>query len=358
MKGISLSVTRQLDRFDLRADLALPGEGVSVLFGPSGSGKTTLLRFLAGLDREAKGSLEVGSVSWQDDRVGFSLPAHQRPVGYVFQDAALFPHLSVLDNLCFGMHRVSGGRTGQELNEVISMLDLGPLLRRLPSGLSGGEQQRVAIGRALLVQPEVLLMDEPLASLDPAMKREILPYFEALQQRRPLPMVYVTHSVSEAARLADHLVRLETGRVVAEGPVESMMEVLSPTADEEEVGVVIRGRVIEKGRSDGLVRLAFEGGEIWVAGKGWPVGSSARCRILPSDVSVSLTILEESSILNRLEAIVIRVAPAPGGVQALVQLRIGNTDLYSLVSERSVQALGLEPGRSVVAQFKASSIIG
>lgn len=357
---IALKVLRKLGPFELCAELELQGQGVTVLFGPSGSGKTTLIRFMAGLDPEARGCLRVNGRIWQEDERGLFLKPHQRPLGYVFQEAALFPHLNVLENLRFGMRRISRDLGSPDFDAIVSLLNLDGLLKRSPLNLSGGEQQRVAIARALLVRPEILLMDEPFSALDAGMKREILPYLEALVAHESIPVVYVTHSLSEAQRLGDYLVYLREGRVVSQGPIERMMEVLKGVpGDEEEMGAMIRGVILEKDEGAGLARVGFDGGEIWVTDPKWELGCRVRCRILPSDVSLSLTFPGESSILNRLWGEVTEVLPLPlplaGRVR--VRVRVGNADFYSLVTSKSLQALDLYRGRRVFVQFKACSIL-
>lgn len=216
MSALHLSVDWTRSGFRLALDLVLPGRGITALFGHSGSGKTTLLRLIAGLDR-APARIALGDACWQDDRR--FVPPHRRPIGYVFQDAALFPHLTARANIDFGRRRASGAMNASELAHLVELLGIGPLLDRKPARLSGGEAQRVAIARALAVKPRVLLMDEPLAALDDARRAEILPYLDALHGELAIPLVYVTHATDEVARLADHLVILEAGRVVWQGDV-------------------------------------------------------------------------------------------------------------------------------------------
>ena len=208
--------------FSLDVDLRVPATGVTALYGPSGSGKTTLLRCVAGLERAASGFLAIGDEIWQD-QTRF-VPTHQRALGYVFQDAALFPHLSVQENLEFGLRRIAAGERRVSLDEAVDLLGIRPLLSRRPGRLSGGERQRVAIARALAVSPRLLLLDEPLAALDLARKREILPYLQRLHETLQIPVLYVTHSPDEVARLADHLVVLEQGRVLADLPVQQFFD--------------------------------------------------------------------------------------------------------------------------------------
>ena len=238
--------------FAVEADLNLPGKGISALFGHSGSGKTTLLRAIAGLERHPGGYLAVNGEVWQDQRT--FLPTHQRPLGYVFQEASLFPHLTVRRNLEFGQKRARAGVGAAErhadLEQTAELLGIGPLLERLPEGLSGGERQRAAIARALLTRPRLLLMDEPLAALDFQRKAEILPYLERLHDELDIPVLYVSHSPDDVARLADHLVLLQDGQVAASGPLSATLARLDlPTA----FAVSDRFSYIHDGR------LVFEG---------------------------------------------------------------------------------------------------
>ncbi|MGA7303844.1 MAG: molybdenum ABC transporter ATP-binding protein, partial [Rhodothermales bacterium] len=208
------------DAFDMDVDLSVPAYGVTALFGPSGCGKTTLLRAIAGLERHSGGFLKVGDSIWQDQDV--FLPPHRRPIGYVFQEASLFPHLSVRGNLDYGKKRVPDSERLLPLDQAVALLGIEPLLERKPNSLSGGERQRVAIARALAVSPRLLLMDEPLASLDLQRKQEILPYIESLRRELEIPVIYVSHLPDEVARLADHMVLLEAGRVRASGSVQEL----------------------------------------------------------------------------------------------------------------------------------------
>lgn len=228
--------------FVLDVDLALPGRGVTALFGPSGAGKSTCLRAIAGLDRAPGGFLEVDGEIWQDESRGIFRPTHRRALGYVFQEAGLFPHLSVRGNLEYGRHRRRGNAPLVDSDHLIGLLDLGPLLDRRPDTLSGGERQRAAIARALLASPRLLLLDEPLASLDLARKSEILPYLERLHQELEIPVIYVSHTIDEVVRLADHLVLLSGGRVACGGPLtETLARLDLPGAFSEEAGWSLRG---------------------------------------------------------------------------------------------------------------------
>lgn len=347
--------------FSLDVDLSLPGRGVSGLFGHSGSGKTTLLRCIAGLERAAHGYLSVKGDVWQDD--GHWRPVHQRPIGYVFQEASLFPHLDVIGNLRFGMKRVKTAGAGKaaletHLERAIDLLGIEHLLKRRPGHLSGGERQRVGIARALALDPQLLLMDEPLAALDLKRKFEILPYLERLHDELAVPILYVSHAPDEVARLADHLVLLENGRVAASGPLAATLARADlPPAFADDAGVVL-DTVLAAHEADGLSRLEFPGGHLYVAQRGDAIGRRLRCRIHARDVSLALSAATDSSILNRLPATVsdIVATDTPGHVIVRVELAGGGA-LLARITERSRAQLGLAAGVSVWAQVKAVALL-
>ena len=342
--------------FCLDVDLALPGAGVTAIFGPSGSGKTTLLRAVAGLERVSGGRLFVDGECWQDGE--HFRPTHRRPLGYVFQEASLFPHLSVRGNLDFGMKRSGGRSVSAEFSGIVELLGIGHLLERRPATLSGGERQRVAIARALLTSPRLLLMDEPLAALDLARKQEILPYLERLHDELEIPVLYVSHSPDEVARLADHLVALDNGRAVAAGPLAATLaRVDLPIRLGDDAGVVLAGTLAERDPDWHLARVACGGISFWARDAGHAVGQRVRVRILARDISIALTHATDSSILNILPATVEEIAPEPHPGQALVKLRAGDVALLARVTQRSVQALRLAPGAPVFAQIKAVALV-
>ncbi|MDY0014119.1 MAG: molybdenum ABC transporter ATP-binding protein [Rhodocyclaceae bacterium] len=348
--------------FSLDVDLSLPGRGVTALYGPSGCGKTTCLRTLAGLERGAQGYLEVGGEVWQDAASGAFLPTHRRPLGYVFQEASLFPHLSVRGNLEYGQRRWQGGedapRRRAALEQAAQRLGITPLLERRPERLSGGERQRVAIARALLTRPRLLLMDEPLAALDLARKREILPYLQRLHDELEIPVVYVTHSPDEVARLADHLVVLEQGRVLASGPLVEVLPRLDlPTALADQAGVVVEARVAAYDGHYGLLQLAFSGGALQVPHGQLPQGSVLRVQVWARDVSLALSRPTDSSITNILPATVVAQAPGDSPAHVMVRLEVGGAPLLARITRRSRDQLGLAPGMAVWAQIKAVALL-
>ncbi|MEO5348537.1 MAG: molybdenum ABC transporter ATP-binding protein [Magnetococcus sp. YQC-3] len=341
--------------FSLNVDLQCPGKGVTVLFGRSGSGKTTLLRAIAGLERVAGGRLLINGVTWQDE--GFFLPVHRRPLGYVFQEASLFPHLSVRGNLEYGMRR-SGQADSALFAAMVERLGITTLLERRPERLSGGERQRVAIARALLTRPQLLLMDEPLASLDQERKNEILPYLEQLHAELAIPMLYVSHAPDEVARLADHLLLLEAGKLLASGPLTEMLARLDlPIRLGEDAGVVLEGVVAERDPRWHLARFHFSGGSLWVRDEGLAIGHPVRVRILARDVSLAQEQLTGTSILNTLPVRVIALGEESHPALCLVRLDAGGTPLLARVTRRSAAALSLAPGHDLWAQIKAVALI-
>jgi len=344
--------------FALDVDLALPGSGVTALFGPSGSGKTSCLRCVAGLERGARGRLVVAGETWQDSERGLFLPPYRRALGYVFQDANLFEHLDVRRNLLFGWQRVAPGERRLALEQVVELLGIAGLLTRMPARLSGGERQRVGIARALLTSPRLLLMDEPLAALDAERKAEILPYLERLTRELALPILYVSHAPDEVARLADHLVLLEQGRVLASGPTSAVLARLDlPIALAEDAGVVLEGRVLGHDPDYGLLSLGLPGEQrVLLAHAPLPPGQALRIKVLARDVSLSLE-RQHSSILNVLPATVAEIAPTRSPAQVLLRLDLGGTALLARITRYSLERLSLQPGSQVWAQLKSVAVL-
>lgn len=356
---MSLDIRLSLQRpgFSLNAALTLPGRGVTALFGPSGSGKTSLLRAIAGLER-ASGRVTINDQCWQDDERQLWRPVHQRPLGYVFQEASLFAHLSVRANLEFGYRRLPAGARQLHPEAVIDWLDLAPLLERPSAALSGGERQRLAIGRALLTSPRLLLMDEPLSALDKPRRGEILPYLERLHASLEMPVLYVSHDSEEVVRLADQLVLLEQGRVVASGATQQLLAdpALAPHFGDD-AGVLWQGQVQCHDDLYQLTRLQVAAGSLWVSRRPESRGEQLRLQIRARDVSVALSRATDSSISNLLPATLVSLNDCadPGHLQLL--LDAAGEPLLARISRRSAALLGLKPGLALWAQIKAVALL-
>lgn len=354
---MTIEARLKIDRgpFCLDVELNISGEGVSGIFGPSGCGKTTLLRAIAGLERTADGFIRINDMVWQSP--GWFLPPHRRPIGYVFQEPSLFAHLDVRRNLVYGRKRLGKWQPRLSLERAIDLLGIEPILHRRPDQLSGGEQQRVAIARALALSPAILLLDEPLAGLDEPRKQEILPYLESLHRELEIPVVYVSHSRREVARLADHLVLLREGKVQAVGPVTEIFSRLDlPLAHDPDTETVIAGTVAAHDDEYGLSLVDFGDGRIAITGEKMPLGKSVRLQILARDVSLALDAPNRTSILNILPATVDGLAE-DDAVQVTVRLKVGSTPLLCRVTRKSAEELGLEPGLRVFAQVKSVALL-
>src|SRR3989344_4763740 len=331
--------------FELDVDLALPGRGVTALFGHSGSGKTTCLRCVAGLERAGEAYLEVNGERWQDSASGLFVPTHERALGYVFQEASLFPHLTARRNLEYGLRRVKTDQRRVDWDHVVKLLGSEHLLERLQGTLSGGELQRVGIARALLTSPRLLLMDEPLAALDLRRKNEILPYLERLHDELDIPVLYVSHAPDEVARLADHLVLLDQGRALASGRVGELLARLDlPMAQADDAGVVIQAEVCSYNADYQLLSLGFAGSELrmQVAHRPVAVGKPIRFKVQARDVSLALEKPVHSSILNVLPVTVVAEVPADNGAHVLVQLDMHGTPLLARITRFSRDQLELQ----------------
>ena len=354
MTGIVARFLVEWPSFTLDIDLSLPAKGVTVLFGRSGSGKTTLLRCIAGLERPQKGYLSVNEEVWQDN--GLWVPPYRRPLGYVFQEASLFAHLSVMGNLRYGMQRVSGGRKFP-LDQAIELLGIAHLLDRKPDRLSGGERQRVAIARALAVAPRLLLMDEPLASLDSARKSEIFRYLERLREEVKIPIIYVSHAIEEVTRLADTLVLISDGRISSVGSVPELTSRLDLRSQigRFEGGAIIDARVADQNLATGIARLAFEGGELLTTDLDALVGERVRVRIRARDVSIALECPRNISVLNCLPGIVAELGDDRGS-SVDVRIAVGPTSIIARITRHSAVQLRLAPGVPIFALVKAVSL--
>lgn len=362
---IDVAFAGTLGAFSLDVSFQAPTKGITALFGPSGCGKTSVLRCMAGLNR-LTGNLTVGDEVWQDDATNTFRKPYDRPIGYVFQEASLFPHLSVRSNLLFGARRASKKANANALkfDDIVALLGISHLLERAPLALSGGERQRVAIGRALLSQPQLLLMDEPLAALDRMTKEEILPYLEALHESLLIPIVYVSHDITEVERLADTLVLLQDGRVVAAGPLYTLQsDPELPLLQAPEASVTIEGQVVRFDETYTLTTLAVAGGELVVPGHQGAAGGLRRLRISASDVSFTRVIPRETTILNCLPARILSITSHGGGNAAQVNVIAGlgedgnGARIVGRITRKSKEALEMVEGAQVFAQIKSVALI-
>ena len=347
----------KLGGFALDAELSVPARGITAIFGPSGCGKTTVARCIAGLQRVADGFCAVDGDVWQDG--GTFRPAHQRPIGYVFQEASLFPHLSVRRNLLYGAGKAAGAQI--TFDEVVDLLGITALLDRSPHRLSGGERQRVAIGRALLSQPKLLLMDEPLAALDRATKNEILPFLERLHDRLSLPVLYISHDMAEIERFADHLVLMKHGGVIGQGPLHVVQsDPALPLASSRDAAVSLDGAVEAYDERYGLVTIEVAGGRLQIPASRKATGARQRLRIAASDVSLVRKQPAASSILNILPARILAQSQLGLG-EVTVVLALGasgsGAQILARMTRRSWDLLELSEGMDVFAQIKGVSLV-
>ncbi|MGH8743727.1 MAG: molybdenum ABC transporter ATP-binding protein [Burkholderiales bacterium] len=354
--SLQIDVELHRGRFHLQAAFGC-GSGVTALYGRSGSGKTTLINAIAGIVRPERGRIVVNGQVLFDDEQNINLATPKRRVGYVFQEGRLFPHLSVRHNLSYGQRLKPAGERYVEFNHLVELLGLENLLERRPAALSGGEKQRVAIGRALLASPRILLMDEPLASLDIQRKTEILQYIELLHLEVRIPIVYVTHAMEEVVRLADTLVLMSEGKSIAAGGVEDLMNRLDlwPLTGRYETGAVIETVVSRHDPEFDLTTLRFNGGELFVANMDALIGEKVRVRVRARDVSIALQPPAEVSILNILHGRLMEIAQREGPIVD-VRIDIGGTPIIARVTQRSVRQLRLEAGQEVYAMIKAISL--
>lgn len=360
---ISVVLKGSLGSFALDVAFDAPMRGITALFGPSGCGKTTVLRCLAGLQK-LPGRLSVGNEVWQDSEAGTFRPPHERHVGYVFQEASLFPHLSARDNLLFGARRVrSEPQNLLKFEDIVDLLGIGHLLDRSTPTLSGGERQRIAVGRALLAQPRILLMDEPLSALDRLSKDEILPYFELLHEQLDLPIIYISHDFAEIERLADTLVLMKQGRIIASGPIrELQLDTSLPLLASPEAGVVLEGVIARIDAEFKLIEVEIPGGRLLVASDHGSVGESRRLRVAASDVSLARVEPQSSTILNTMPVQVQAIEVDVDAAQAYVIVSLGHDSagghqIAARITRKSLTALGIRVGDKLFAQIKGVALV-
>lgn len=347
---------QRLGGFTLDVDIAVRAGGVTTLFGPSGCGKTTVLRSAAGLEH-ARGLVRIAGHLWQDDAAGVFVPTCERRLGYVFQEASLFPHLDVEQNISYGLKRRRDPQGRQRLAEAVDLLGIGGLLKRRPAQLSGGERQRCAIARALASRPEALFMDEPLAALDHARRLEIMPWLERIKRELNIPVIYVTHSEEEVLRLADELVIMEAGRVVDAGPVARVWHDLNVHSESRAVrSTLVVARVTERDARWGLVKVVAGGAWFWVRDHGAAIGSTVRLMIEADNVSLSVGRPSQTSIQNVFCCRAKEILPGRDEARRLVELDAGETTLLAEVTARAASELCLAPGMTLWAQVKSVAV--
>jgi molybdate transport system ATP-binding protein len=372
---LRVTAIKRRDGFTLNAEFEAPTPGVVALFGRSGCGKTTLINLISGLLAPDEGRIQLDDTILTDTRAGVSVPVEERRIGYVFQDARLFPHFSVLGNLRYGLkrsqHRTDGpggsaastrGAVGSRtigFDEVVDLLGLGRLLDRRPHQLSGGERQRVGLGRALLSQPRLLLLDEPLASLDIARREEVLPYLEALRDSLSIPMVYVSHQFEEILQLATHVVLMDAGCVVAHGSLNevSVLPELRAIVGPDAVGSVLDGVVARVDPSQGMADLRLGHGTLYVSLEGVTVGARVRVQLLARDIILANQKPQGLSVRNELEGVITNLTP-DGHDGVLARVDIGGDVVLSRITTEGARALDLRPGSRVWALVKAVSTRG
>lgn len=342
--------------FQLLVDLPLPDQGVTVLFGPSGSGKTSILRCVAGLDR-AQGRVVIGDETWQDSAQSQWVDTCHRDLGYVFQEASLFEHMNVRSNLRFGMDRVKKPGSAVALESAISLLGIGHLLDRSTQNLSGGERQRVAIARALATQPKILLLDEPLASLDIARRHEILPWLERMHRELRIPILYVTHTMEELTRLADYVVLLDRGKVKVQGAISQVLSnPIFASSVGGEAGVVLGGEVKEHDPTFHLTRIDLGGAPLWITHRDLAIGSQVRVHVHANDVSLSIREPQGSSIQNVFLGVIESIHDDFHPASCLVGVRLVCHTLLARITQKAATGLQLEVGTKVWAQVKSVAL--
>jgi len=350
---ISVSVAHIQGGFDLEASFEA-GDGVTALFGASGSGKTTLVQIIAGLTRPQRGVVRFGDEVWTDTERRIFLPPHRRRIGYIFQEGRLFPHLTVRQNLLYGRFFSPRQARNIRVGEIIDLLGIGQLLDQRPSTLSGGEKQRVAIGRALLSAPRLLLMDEPLSALDRARKQEILPYIERIRDEFAIPVIYVSHAMDEVARLANRVVLLDQGRIQAAGSPEDVFGSSFILSEDFAPQSILEGRLIGHEPYYHLSIAEIGSDIITLQPIDLPEGTVVRMRVAATDVMLALARPDNISALNHLEGVITHLSA--DGPHSLVSLNCSGQRLLSRITLLSAERLGLAPGMNVHALFKAVTV--
>jgi molybdate transport system ATP-binding protein len=352
---LQVQLAQHLGEFKFDVDLEIALSGVTAIYGSSGAGKTTLLRGIAGLDRTLQGKVQIRDMVWQNESE--FMPTHLRQLAYVFQEPSLFNHLDVHNNLRYGYKRRVTSSRSQMMDTAIELLGIGHLLKRSPENLSGGEKQRVAIARAISSHPQLILMDEPLAALDARRKQEVLPFLETLHQELDIPIIYVSHSLEEVTQLADQLVLLEQGSVLANGPIEQVITQLDlPLSHEYGIASIIETHLIDHDEQYGLSTLEFSSGQFSVPRLRKAVGSKVRIRLAAKDVSITLQQPQQTSILNIFQGVVAEVG-ASETPQVMLKVSVGDDMILAKLTKKSVDQLALKSGVTVFVQAKSVAVL-
>jgi molybdate transport system ATP-binding protein len=353
---LEVSLTHNFKKFHIDLSFGAENGSITGLFGRSGSGKTSIINMISGLTKPDRGYVRIGDQVILDTKKNIFVPPEQRHLGYVFQDNRLFPHLTVRGNLVYGLNNTINSSQEITFERVINVLEISKLLERKPANLSGGEKQRVAIGRAVLTQPSLLLMDEPLASIDVQLRNEILQFIEELRNELGLTIIYVSHAIDEVIRLADQMVLISNGTKKAEGKVEDIMSRLdlAPLTGRFDAGAVLSTKVHSYDKKYGLTELSFNGGVLRITGTNLPIGQTVKAHIKARDVSLTLKHPNETSILNIFEGSIIEVGNNQGP-QVDIKIDIGSP-LIARITRKSFDELGLSVGTSVFTMLKAVAI--
>lgn len=358
---LNLQARAEWDGFTLDLDERLPLDGVTAVFGPSGSGKTSLLNLIAGFSRPSAGKISFADETWFQASPFKWVPPHRRGVGTVFQDAPLFPHLSVRGNLDYADKRADETALGYAYSEIVDAMDLLPLMERHPSTLSGGEKQRVAIARTLLTRPKILLLDEPLSALDTARKSDLLPFLETLKTHFNLPTLYVSHDVDEVSRIAERVIVLDAGRVVARGATDEVLSRFGLEAGRNpyELSSVLEGIVQARASDSDLLEVKSGEASIWLAaGLHLEPGTQVQLKIAARDVSIALERPTGISIQNMIPATIHSIKASKQAAFQIVQLDINGQTLLATVTRKAVSDLALAPGHNVFALIKSATFNG
>jgi len=354
--NIHFNYKKLFTNFELDCAFSMPAAGVTILFGPSGCGKSTLLNCIAGLEKSDAAYAKVGNVIFDDKEKNVHLPAHQRKVGYVFQDSRLFPHMNVIDNLLYGYKRVNKSEHVLEKEEIIKKFTLEKLLTFYPQQLSGGQKQRVALARVILSKPRLLILDEPLSALDYASKQELLPYLQTMCKEFSIPIIYVSHDLKEVLQLGDSIVLIENGKVVDKGDLVELCVTQPLLTQQEGASFILKGEVLKVNEEEKISTVNCEGYELYLSGMLLTEKQQARILVHAKDVSLTLDKAEHSSILNILPVEVSKIHQEKSG-KHLIECLLGKTKILSVISIRSLHKLKIKQGSKLFAQFKATAMV-